>query len=101
MPLELLGATTPPAGASVRRDCACVGESVGEGKLLVVAYVIPQDGTDPSPDELLEFGRKHLASYKAPKVVYLAREFPRTRNGKVLRREITATIATARSEGKG
>jgi acyl-coenzyme A synthetase/AMP-(fatty) acid ligase len=30
-------------------------------------------------------------------VVYLAREFPRTRNGKILRREINSQIATARS----
>jgi len=29
--------------------------------------------------------------------VYLAREFPRTRNGKITRREITPRIATARS----
>jgi acyl-coenzyme A synthetase/AMP-(fatty) acid ligase len=50
-----------------------------------------------SPAELVAFGREHLAAYKAPKVVYLAGEFPRTRNGKILRREITPRIATARS----
>jgi len=49
------------------------------------------------PDELLAFGRSHLAAYKAPKIVYLAREFPRTQNGKILRREITPQIAIARS----
>jgi acyl-coenzyme A synthetase/AMP-(fatty) acid ligase len=49
------------------------------------------------PDELLAFGRERLAAYKAPKVVYLARDFPRTRNGKILRRDITPQIATARS----
>jgi len=48
---------------------------------------------------LAAFGREHLASYKAPKVVYLAREFPRTKNGKILRRSITPDIATARSGG--
>ena len=52
-----------------------------------------------TPEELLAYGRTHLAAYKAPKVVYLAREFPRTRNGKILRREITPRIATARSDG--
>lgn len=78
-------------------DCACVGENAGADKLLVAAYVIPQPGTAVTADELLAFGREHLAAYKAPKVVYLARDFPRTRNGKILRREITPSIATARS----
>ena len=32
---------------------------------------------------------EHLAAYKAPKIVYLAHDFPRTKNGKILRREIT------------
>jgi acyl-coenzyme A synthetase/AMP-(fatty) acid ligase len=78
-------------------DCACVAESAGNDKTLVVAYVIPQEDAAVSADALLAFGREHLAAYKAPKVVYLARDFPRTRNGKILRREITPRIATARS----
>ena len=78
-------------------DCACIAEDVGSDKRLVVAYVIPQPGVAASPDELLAFGRAHLAAYKAPRIVYLASHFPRTRNGKILRREITANIATARS----
>ncbi|HEX5632930.1 MAG TPA: AMP-binding protein, partial [Gemmatimonadales bacterium] len=78
-------------------DCACVAEDAGPGKRLVAAYVIAQPGAAVTPDELLEFGRAHLAAYKAPKVVYLATDFPRTRNGKILRRDITPAIAVARS----
>lgn len=78
-------------------DCACIAEEAGDDKRLVVAYVIPHPGSAVSPAELLAFGRGHLAAYKAPKVVYLAREFPRTRNGKILRRDITPSIAIARS----
>jgi len=78
-------------------DCACVGEDVDPEKRLVVAYVIPREGSDVKPEALLAFAREHLAAYKAPRVVYLAREFPRTRNGKILRRDITPRIATARS----
>ena len=80
-------------------DCACVAEDAGADKRLVVAYVIPAEGSSASLQELLDYGRAHLAAYKAPKVVYFAREFPRTRNGKILRREITPRIATARSDG--
>ena len=78
-------------------DCACIAEDAGNDKMLVVAYVIPQPGAAATPDDLLGFGREHLAAYKAPKVIYFARDFPRTRNGKILRRDITPKIATARS----
>ena len=89
-------------------DCACIGEDMESDKRLVVAYVIPREGStanpeallafaNPDADELLAFGRTHLASYKAPKVVYLARDFPRTKNGKILRREITPGLAVGRS----
>src|SRR6185295_20333738 len=61
-------------------DCACIGEEIAPDKRLVVAYVIAQDGAQAEPDELLAYGRERLAAYKAPKIVYLAREFPRTRN---------------------
>ena len=78
-------------------DCACIAEDAGPDKRLVVAYVIAQAGAAVTPDELLAFGRGKLAAYKAPKIVYMAGDFPRTRNGKILRREITPRIATARS----
>lgn len=78
-------------------DCACVAEDAGGGKRLVVAYVIAHPGETASPDDLLAYAREQLAAYKAPKVVYLAREFPRTLNGKILRREITPALAVARS----
>ena len=78
-------------------DCACIAEDVGDDKRLVVAYIIQQPGAAATPDDLLAYGREHLAAYKAPKVVYFARDFPRTRNGKILRREITPKIASARS----
>jgi acyl-coenzyme A synthetase/AMP-(fatty) acid ligase len=78
-------------------DCACVGEDVERDKRLVVAYVIAREESGVTPDALLDYARTHLAAYKAPKVVYLAREFPRTRNGKILRREVTPAIALARS----
>ena len=78
-------------------DCACVAEEAGNDKVLVVAYVIAQPGSAASADELAAFGREHLAAYKAPKIVYIAREFPRTQNGKILRRKITPQIAISRS----
>lgn len=78
-------------------DCAAVGEEIEKDKLLVVAYVILKPEAKTTADELLQFGKQHLAAYKCPKTVYLAHDFPRTKNGKILRKDINSTIATAKS----
>jgi acyl-coenzyme A synthetase/AMP-(fatty) acid ligase len=79
-------------------DCAAIGEAIDKDKILVVAYVILHEGETTTADELYSFGKEHLAAYKAPKVVYIARDFPRTKNGKILRREVSPQIALERSE---
>ncbi|MBA3695567.1 MAG: acyl-CoA synthetase [Methylotenera sp.] len=79
-------------------DCAAVGEELEKDKLLVVTYVILQPNATITADELLNFGRQHLAAYKTPKTVYLTKDFPRTKNGKILRKEINNKIAYAKSE---
>lgn len=78
-------------------DCASIGEEVGPDKLLVVAYVIAHPEVAVTADDLLAFAQANLASYKAPKVIYLAEDLPRTRNGKILRRAITPQLAVAQS----
>lgn len=78
-------------------DCASVGEEIEKDKVLVVAYVIMQSGKTTTADELLAFGREHLAAYKAPKTIYLAKDFPRTKNGKILRRNVNPNIAISKS----
>jgi acyl-coenzyme A synthetase/AMP-(fatty) acid ligase len=78
-------------------DCAAIGEEIEKDKLLVVIYVILKPEVSVTPDDLLQFGKQHLAAYKSPKTVYLAKDFPRTKNGKILRKDINSTIATAKS----
>jgi acetyl-CoA synthetase len=78
-------------------DCAAVGEEIEKDKLLVVIYVILKSDATTNPDELLAFGKQHLAAYKTPKSVYFARDFPRTKNGKILRKDISPNIAVAKS----
>ncbi len=78
-------------------DCAAVGEEIEKDKLLVVIYVILKPDAVTSPDELVAFGKQHLAAYKTPKTVYLAKDFPRTKNGKILRKDISPNIAIAKS----
>jgi len=74
-------------------DCAAIGEVSGD-KVLVVVYVLAS-GINIKPDDLVEYGRANLASYKAPKIVYITNDFPRTKNGKILRKDINRSTATA------
>ncbi|HOY70007.1 MAG TPA: acyl-CoA synthetase [Methylotenera sp.] len=78
-------------------DCAAVGEEIEKDKLLVVIYVILKPEAKTSADDLLGYGKQHLAAYKTPKTVYLAQDFPRTKNGKILRKDISAKIAVGKS----
>jgi acetyl-CoA synthetase len=78
-------------------DCAAIAEELEKDKVLVACYVILKPGAQVSPNELIDFGKQHLAAYKVPKVMYFANDFPRTKNGKILRKEITPVIATAKS----
>ena len=77
-------------------DAAAVGEDVGASKVVVAAYVIPRAGGALAPEDVLQYAREHLASYKAPRIVYVMDDFPRTRNGKVLRRALRPSLARAR-----
>jgi acetyl-CoA synthetase len=74
-------------------DCVTLGEEIGPGKILVAACVIiPAGGANISEEEILAYARQHLADYKAPKRVHFCTEFPRTKNGKVLRRTLLEQI---------
>ena len=51
----------------------------------VTAFVIPADGSDPQPEELLAFCRTRLAGFESPKQVIVVPELPVTVGGKVLK----------------
>lgn len=78
-------------------DAAVAGEEIAANKTLVTAYVILHAASARSPDELLAYGRQRLAAYKAPRIVYLVDDLPRTRNGKIQRRALSSRAARARS----
>jgi len=80
-------------------DAAATGEEVGPDKTLVVVYVTPEPGRAVDPDAVLAYARERLAPYKAPRIVYVTGELPRTRNGKVQRRGLGPSAARARSAG--
>jgi acetyl-CoA synthetase len=80
-------------------DCVVVGEHAGPDKIIVTACVTLHEGlnhVDVTETELLAFALQHLARYKAPRKIVFMKTFPRTRNGKVLRKQIVRTLGAER-----
>lgn len=73
-------------------DCVAIGEEIGPDKTLVSICVIKEANHDISEDELLDYGLEKLAKYKAPKKVHFLDSYPRTKNGKVLRKQLIQEI---------
>ncbi len=46
------------------------------------AFIVPKEGTDPSPEEIINHTREHLARFKAPKYIEFG-ELPKTATGKI------------------
>lgn len=53
---------------------------------VVKAAVVLKKGSTAAAEEILEFCRSRIASYKVPRVVEFMNEFPKTASGKILKR---------------
>jgi len=74
------------------REAAVVGvphEALGEE---VAAAVSLKPGADASPDEIKQFMKDRVAAYKYPRVVAILDDLPKGPTGKVLKREIHASV---------
>jgi long-chain acyl-CoA synthetase len=58
-----------------------MGEEVG-------AAVVLKQGEDVSPDELRDFAKNEVASYKYPRKIWIVDELPKGPTGKILKREV-------------
>ena len=54
----------------------------------VRAIVVLKDGMEVDPDDVIEYCRQHLASFKKPESVVFAAALPRNAMGKVLKQEL-------------
>lgn len=67
----------------------------------VKAYVVLKPGEECSEQEIIDFCKERLASYKAPRTVEFRAELPKTLVGKVLRRELREQELAKQKEQKG
>ncbi|WP_394173768.1 acyl-CoA synthetase [Thalassotalea litorea] len=79
-------------------DCVALGETIAKDKTIVTICVIPTTNACLNETALLDFGNQHLAKYKAPKQVHIYQDFPRTKNGKVLRKQLLADLLNKREQ---
>ena len=54
----------------------------------VVGGAAPGDGGEVTEEELIEFCRDHIASYKKPRSVDFVDDLPRNNYGKIVKREL-------------
>jgi acetyl-CoA synthetase len=77
-------------------DAVAVEEAVEKDKSIVTACVIFHSHIKQATSEeaLISFCEAHLAQYKVPKKIVFMSVFPRTKNGKVLRKKIKQDLSS-------
>ncbi len=78
------------------RDAAVIGispEKLGKNRTLLVAFVEVGDSKSPTEEDLFNFCRSQLASYKQPQVFFFA-DLPKTATGKVRKHLLVAETFT-------
>jgi len=73
---------------SAVEECGVVGMPHDEYGEAVTAFVRLKEGKTSSVEELILFCEERIASCKVPKKVVLVKDFPKTPQGKILKREL-------------
>ncbi len=74
-------------------DCVAFGLDIGKDKTIVAIAVIGHESlSEEQEQEVLKFAQDNLAKYKAPKTIFGMSDYPRTKNGKVLRKQLVKQL---------
>jgi fatty-acyl-CoA synthase len=76
-------------------DCAVIGVPDEECGEVPCAVIVLQEGRSLEPDEVIEFVRDRLASFKKPKYVVTVDSIPRNPSAKVMKPELAERLRSA------
>jgi acyl-CoA synthetase (AMP-forming)/AMP-acid ligase II len=80
-------------GHGAVEEVAVLGLPSVEWGQIVAAAVVLRPGTSATPEDLAEYCRARLASFKKPEVIRVVPELPRNPLGKILRKELREQLA--------
>lgn len=69
-------------------EAAVVGIEHPEWGETVAAFIVPNPGTNPEPEEIGSWCRERLSGYKCPRHIELLHEMPRNSSGKILKQAL-------------
>jgi acyl-CoA synthetase (AMP-forming)/AMP-acid ligase II len=69
-------------------EAAAIGVPDDKWGESVKAVIVLKDGMTASEEEIIEYCKQHLSSYKKPKSVEFVKELPRNATGKILKRKL-------------
>ena len=76
-------------------ECAVISKPDQKWGEIPFAFVVPKPHSQITPDEVIDFARKRLAHFKAPKEVRIISEFPRGGTGKILKAVLREELRSA------
>ncbi len=80
-------------------EAAVIGVSDVEWGEVVKAVVVPKAGSTITVDQINEYAKSRLASFKAPQYIAIVHELPRNAMGKVLKTDLRKTYGTPTNDG--
>ena len=82
-------------------DVAVFGVPSDEWGEAVHAVIVAQPAGSITAEDVIAYGREHLANYKVPRTITFLDELPRTGSGKILKRELRAPFWAGQSRMVG